>query len=54
MFDVVFDLLGFDYSSFNIDDNVLYVVLALLLFYCLGYVFNFIQILMERFTSKKR
>ena len=54
MVETIFSLTGIDNLSFNIDDNVLFVVCSLLLIFCLGYVFNFFQTMMERLTAKKR
>ena len=54
MFDTVLRLLGIDAVNYNFDDNVVFVVLALFLLYCLGYVFNFFQRLLDRATSRKR
>lgn len=51
---VIFQLLGIDPGTVNIDDNVVYVVSAFLVFYCLCYMFNFFQVFMERWTSKNR
>ncbi len=53
MLETVLDLIGLDLSNFNIDDNLLFVVLSLFLLFCLGYMFNFFQTFMERMTSKK-
>lgn len=54
MIETIFKLTGIDKINFNLDDNVLFVVCGLLLLFCLGYFFNFFQILMERLTAKRR
>lgn len=53
MVDVIFNLLGLDSGSFNVDPNVLFVTCSLLVSYSLCYMFNFFQTLMERLTAKK-
>ena len=53
MLETVFNLIGINASNYNLDDNVVFVVLAFILLYCLGYVFNFFQCLLERATAKK-
>lgn len=54
MVETIFTLLGIDKGTVNIDDNVLFCICSILLIYCLGYGFNFIQVFMERLTAKKR
>ena len=54
MLDTVLRLLCIDSTAYNLDDNVVFVILALFLLYCLGYVFNFFQRLLDRATSRKR
>ena len=53
MLETIFNLTGFDLNSFNLDDNVLFTATCLILLFCLGYVFNFFQTIMERVTAKK-
>lgn len=53
MLDAVLELIGLDLSMFRIDDNLVFVVLSLILLYCLGFMFNFFQTFMERMTAKK-
>lgn len=53
MLETVFNLLGINANSYHLDDNVVFVVLAFILLYCIGYVFNFFQCLLERATSKR-
>lgn len=53
MLETIFQLTGLNLDSFNLDDNVLFVVTCLILLFCLGYVFNFFQTLMERMTAKR-
>ena len=54
MINVIFDLIGLDPAAVHLDDDVVFVVSSFLVLYCLCYFFNFIQIFMERLTSKKR
>lgn len=53
MLETIFSLTGFDISTFNLSDDVLFTATCLVLLFCLGYVFNFFQTLMERMTAKK-
>lgn len=53
MIDVIYNLLGIDPGAVNLDENVVFVTSSLLVFYCLCYMFNFFQVLMERLTAKK-
>ena len=53
MLETIFNLTGFDINSFNLNDDVLFTATCLILLFCLGYVFNFFQTLMERLTAKK-
>lgn len=53
MINVIYDLIGLDPAVVHLDDNVVFVVSSLLVLYCLCYMFNFFQILMERLTAKK-
>lgn len=46
-------LVGMDLAEFHIDSNILFVVCSAIVLYCLGFMFNFFQALMERLTSKK-
>lgn len=54
MIDVIFDLIGLDPGSSGLDPNVVFVVGSLLVSYCVCYMFNFFQTMMERLTAKKR
>lgn len=54
MLETVFNLIGITADNFHLDDNVVFVVLAFILLYCIGYVFNFFQCLLERATTKRR
>jgi len=53
MLNSLLSLMGISLSDYHIDDNVLFVVLALLVLYCLGFVFNLFNTLMERCTAKR-
>ena len=53
MLDTILSLLGFTLDNFNLSDDVLFTVSALFLLFCLGYVFNFFQCLLERCTAKR-
>lgn len=53
MIDVIFDLLGIDPGSVSLDSNVVFVTCSFLVLYCLCYMFNFFQVLMERLTAKR-
>lgn len=53
MLETIFSLTGLNLDSFNLDDNVLFCATCLILLYCLGYMFNFFQTIMERVTAKK-
>ena len=53
MFETILELMGINLVDFNIDHDLLFVVCSLILLYCLGYVFNFFQVLMERLTARK-
>lgn len=53
MYETIFSLTGLGLDNFNFDHNVIFVVTSLFLLYCLGYMFNFFQTLMERTTAKK-
>lgn len=53
MLETILNLIGLSLDAYNINDNVLFVVCALLLLFCLGYVFNFFQCLLERCTAKR-
>lgn len=53
MVDVIFNLLGLDSGSINLDPNVVFVTCSLLVSYCVCYFLNFFQVLMERLTAKR-
>lgn len=53
MIETIFELIGLNLTDYNIDHNLLFVIGSLVLLYCLGYVFNFFQVLMERLTARK-
>ena len=52
MLETLLNLIGISLDNYNIDDNVLFIILSFFILYCLGYVFNFFQRLLDRFTSK--
>lgn len=52
MLDTLLNLIGISLSDYHIDDNLVFVVLSLFVLYCLGYVFNLIQRVLDRCTSK--
>ena len=55
MLQTLLDLMGITLSDFPLlDDNVVFVVLSLLVLYCLGFVLNLFNTLMERCTSKRK
>lgn len=54
MLNTIFDLIGMNLDDYIFDDNVLFTVTALLLLFCLGYVFNFFQTALERLTAKRK
>lgn len=54
MFDTLLSLIGITLDNYNLDDNVVFIVCSFIILYCLGFVFNFFQTLMERCTAKKR
>lgn len=54
MLETLFELVGMNLTEFNIDHNVLFVVVSFTILYCIGYMFNFITTCMERLTAKKR
>ena len=54
MIDVIFSLLGLDPAASLLDPNVVFCVGSLLVSYCVCYMFNFFQTMMERLTAKKR
>lgn len=53
MIETIFNLTGLNLDSFNLNDDVLFCSACLILLFCLGYVFNFFQTLMERVTARK-
>lgn len=53
MLQTLLDLMGLSIADYHIDDNVLFVVLAFLVLYCLAFVLNLFNTLMERCTAKK-
>ena len=52
MLETLLNLIGISLDNYNIDDNVLFVVLSFIVLYCLGYVFNLFQRLLDRCTSR--
>lgn len=50
----ILSLLGLNLNEFHISHDILFTVGALLLLYCLGYVFNLFSSLIDRFFSFKR
>lgn len=53
MIDTIFSLLGLVQDELNISDDVLFTVSSLFLLFCLGWVFNMFQCLLERCTAKR-
>lgn len=53
MIETILSLIGISLSDYNISDDVLFTVSSLVLLYCLGYVFNMFQCLIERCTARK-
>lgn len=53
MLDAIFQITGISLDLYHIDDNVLFLATFIILLFCIGYVFNFFQTLMERLTAKK-
>ena len=54
MIEVIFDLIGLDPVASGLDPNVVFVVGSLLVSFCVCYMLNFFQVMMERLTAKKR
>lgn len=54
MLDTLLNLIGITLDDFNVSDDVVFTVCAIIVLYCVGYMFNFFQTLMERISSKKR
>lgn len=52
MLETLLNLIGITLDNYNIDDNLLFVVLSFFVLYCLGYVFNLLQRLLDRCTSR--
>ena len=52
MLETLFNLIGISIDNYNIDDNVLFVVLSFFVLYCIGYVYNLLQRLLDRCTSR--
>lgn len=52
MLETLLNLIGISLDNYNIDDNVLFIVLSFIVLYCLGYVFNLLQRLLDRCTSR--
>ena len=53
MIETILSLIGISLSDYNISDDVLFTVSSLVLLYCLGYVFNMFQCLIECCTARK-
>lgn len=53
MLETILSLIGITLDNYNLSDDVLFTVSALFLLFCLGYVFNFFQCLIERCTAKR-
>lgn len=47
------ELVGMDLTTYHIDDNILFVVCSVIVLFCLGFMFNFFQTLMERLTARR-
>ena len=54
MYENLLSLIGITLDSYHLDDNVVFIVCSFIVLYCLGFMFNFFQTLMERATAKKR
>lgn len=54
MIDTLFDLIGMNFDTFHLSPDVVFVCTFLIILFCLGYVFNFFQTLIERCTAKRR
>lgn len=52
MVETLFNLLGINANTYNLDDNVVFVVVSIIVIYCICYVFNLIQRVLDRCTSK--
>lgn len=53
MLETILSLIGISLDNYNLSDDVLFTVSSLVLLFCLGYVFNFFQCLIERCTAKR-
>ena len=53
MLETILSLIGISLNDYNISDDVLFSISALVLLYCLGYVFNMFQTLIERCTARR-
>lgn len=52
MVETLFNLLGITADSYNLDDNVVFVIVSVIVIFCISYVFNLLQRLLDRCTSK--
>lgn len=50
----ILSLLGLNLTDFHVSHDILFTVSSLFLLYCLGYVFNLISSLLDRFFDLKR
>lgn len=53
MIETILSLIGISLADYNISDDVLFTVSGLVLLFCLGYVFNMFQTLIERCTARR-
>lgn len=54
MYSDILSIIGLNLSDFHVSHDVLFTVSALILLYCLGYVFNLISSVIDKFFSLKR
>ncbi len=54
MINTIFNLIGMNFDSYNLSEDVVFCAAAIILLYCLGFMFNFFQTLMERCTARGR
>lgn len=53
MLETILSLIGITLNDYRVSDDVLFTVSSLVLLFCLGYVFNMFQTLIERCTARK-
>ncbi len=52
MVETLFNLLGINANTYNLDDNVVFVTVSIIIIYCICYTFCLIQRVLDRCTSK--